>query len=69
MKQTAVMISIKDFSVISGIGQCTIRNLCKASAIPCMKAGRKYLIHKEKALAWLEKYSIEQMQGGMNSAL
>ena len=42
------MLTIKEAAaLVDGLTEYRVRELCKTGAIPCFKAGKKYLINKE----------------------
>ncbi|MBP1538549.1 MAG: helix-turn-helix domain-containing protein [Ruminococcus sp.] len=48
-KQTEItMLTIKQAaSLVQGLTEYRVRELCKTGELPCFKAGKKYLINKD----------------------
>lgn len=42
-----------EFSKITGIGICNVRNMCNIDGFPVAKNGKNYMIHKDQAVSWL----------------
>ena len=52
-----IMVGVKEFARISGIAGNKIRMLAKIDGFPAMRCGGvKIMIHREKAIRWLENY-------------
>ena len=51
-----VMLTINQAAaLVDGITPYRVRQMCIHGEIPCMKAGKKYLINRDKFLAYFEK--------------
>lgn len=64
MVEGPIMVGVKEFARISGIGEKRLRTLAKIDGFPAMRCGGvKIMIHREKAADWLadfvEKEHIE----------
>jgi hypothetical protein len=47
MKQRATMLTIKQATaLIDGLSEYRIRQMCITGELPCIKAGKKYLINQ-----------------------
>ena len=55
-----IMLTVKEFSKVSGIGEKNVRRLAHMDSFPAMKNGVKILIHRKKADAWLADYSVNR---------
>ena len=55
-KKRITMLTIKEASeLVDGITPYRVRQLCIQGLIPHIKAGRKYLINKDKYLEYFER--------------
>lgn len=51
-----VMLTITQAAaLVDGITPYRVRQMCITGEIPCMKAGKKYLINRDKFLAYFEQ--------------
>ena len=49
-----VMLTIKQAAaLVDGLTEYRVRELCKSGQLPCLMAGKKYLINKEVLLRYL----------------
>ena len=55
-----IMVSIQEFSRLSGICEYWVRQFVKIKGFPHMKVGSKYLIHWENARRWLTEQCARQ---------
>jgi len=50
------MLTIKEAALlIDGLTEYRIRQMCITGELPCFKAGKKYLINKQKLLEFINK--------------
>lgn len=47
------LVSVEEFSGMTGICACTVRRMCRTGRVPAVKVGRRWLIGLEKALEGL----------------
>ena len=48
------MLTINEAAaLVEGLSEYRVRQMCKGNQIPCVKAGKKYLINKEVFLRYL----------------
>lgn len=61
IKDNAHYISVRDLAELIDVGPKTIRREINRGELEAIKVGMIYRIHKEDALAWLEKkeYIVE----------
>lgn len=64
---TKITVGVKEFARMTGIGQNKIRGWCNLPDFPASFEGNRYLIHVERAKAWLEKRTQEKT--GINAQL
>ena len=50
-----ILLTVKEFAKVSGLGETCIRNLVRVDGFPALKNGRKYMIHRQAADKWLEE--------------
>ena len=50
-----ILLTVKEFAKVSGLGETCIRNLVRVDGFPALKNGRKYMIHRRAADKWLEE--------------
>ena len=55
-----IMVSIKEFAELTGIGINRLREMTKITGFPAMHSGRHTLIHKDDAVNWLRDYVKKQ---------
>ena len=49
-----VMLTIKEAAaLVDGLTEYRVRQLCKSGVLPCIKAGKKYLINKDVLIRFL----------------
>ena len=49
-----VMLTIKEAAaLVDGLTEFRVRQLCRSGELPCIKAGKKYLINKEVLIRFL----------------
>ena len=49
-----VMLTIKEAAVlVDGLTEFRVRQLCRSGELPCIKAGKKFLINKEVLIRFL----------------
>ena len=54
------LLTIKQAStVIDGLTEYRIRQLCRAGELPCIKAGKKYLINEQTLISFIEALDKE----------
>lgn len=53
MSGTKIMVTVKEFAAMTGIGQNRVRELCYLSDFPASKEGNRFLIHVQAASDWL----------------
>ena len=49
-------ISVREAAVRVGISKDTMFKLAKQDGFPCVKIGRRYLIHKDRLDEWMEEH-------------
>ena len=48
------MLTIKDAAaIVDGLTEYRVRQLCRSGELPCIKAGKKYLINKNVLIRYL----------------
>lgn len=55
MDDEKILLTIKEFAALSGLGVNCVRGLVHVEGFPALKNGRKYMIHRRAASEWLEK--------------
>ena len=58
--QQKILLSVKEFAQISGLGANTIRTLAQIDGFPALRNGRRILIHRRAADAWLEARALHK---------
>ena len=49
-----VMLTIKEAAaLVDGLTEYRVRQLCRSGELPCIKAGKKYLINKDVLISFL----------------
>jgi len=61
MNNGKIMVSVKEFATMTGIGQNRVRELCYLSDFPASKEGNRFLIHVESANEWLRKRAVAKV--------
>ncbi len=52
--EKVTMLTIKEAArLVDGLSEYRIRMMCKSGQIPCIMAGKKYLINKDKLFEFL----------------
>ena len=53
-KTKITMLTIKEAAaLVDGLTEYRIRQLCRSGELPCIKAGKKYLINKDVLIRYL----------------
>ena len=60
LNQQKILLSVKEFAQVSGLGANTIRNLAQIDGFPALRNGRRILIHRRAADAWLEARALHK---------
>lgn len=55
MDDEKILLTIKEFAALSGLGVNCVRSLVHVDGFPALKNGRKYMIHRRAVSEWLEK--------------
>lgn len=55
MDDEKILLTVKEFAAISGLGVNCVRSLVHVDGFPALKNGRKYMIHRQAASEWLEQ--------------
>ena len=55
-----IMLSVKEFSELSGLGEKSIRRLSHVQGFPVIRNGVRIMIHRQAADAWLADYAQHQ---------
>ena len=56
-----VMLTIKEAAaLVDGLTEYRVRQLCRSGELPCIKAGKKYLINKETLHKFLRGELVKQ---------
>ncbi len=55
-----IMLSVKEFSELSGLGEKSIRRLSHVQGFPALRNGVRIMIHRRAADAWLADYAQHQ---------
>ena len=55
MDDEKILLTVKEFAALSGLGVNCVRSLVHVDGFPALKNGRKYMIHRRAASEWLEK--------------
>lgn len=55
LDEQKILLTVKEFAKVSGLGENCIRNLVRVDGFPALKNGRKYMIHRRAADKWLEE--------------
>jgi hypothetical protein len=61
MHNEKIMVSVKEFATMTGIGQNRVRELCYLADFPASKEGNRFLIHVEAANEWLRKRAVAKV--------
>ena len=54
-----IMLTVQEFSKISGIGEKRVRCLTHMDGFPAMRNGVKIMIHRERAAKWLADFACQ----------
>lgn len=52
-----IMVTVKEFAKVSGLGERRVRDFARTADFPAIRAGKKILIHRERATEWLADYA------------
>lgn len=63
MEHVKIMVSVKEFSRLSGLGERKIRELVHLKGFPSFRNGKKIEIHRELAAKWLAEYTMRAAGG------
>ena len=63
MEHVKIMVSVKEFSRLSGLGGRKIRELVHLQGFPSFRNGKKIEIHRELASKWLADYTMRAAGG------
>lgn len=63
MEHVKIMVSVKEFSRLSGLGERKIRELVCMQGFPSWRNGKKVEIHRELATKWLADYTMRAAGG------
>lgn len=63
MDEEKILLTIKEFAKVSGLGETCIRSLVRVQGFPALKNGRKYMIHRRAADKWLEEMAKNARTG------
>ena len=55
MEDEKILLTVKEFAQLSGLGENCVRSLVHVEGFPAIKNGRKYMIHRRAADKWLEE--------------
>ena len=58
--QEKILLTINEFSRITGIGEKTARRLSHVRGFPALRAGRRIMIHRQAADKWLADCAAHQ---------
>ena len=61
-----IMLTVKEFAALSGIGQNRVRGMCRIPGFPATKVGAKILIHAQEGGEWLKQRACNQEGIGGN---
>ena len=50
----AILINVVDAAALLNIKERTVRDMCAKQILPARRVGRRWLIHKEKLIRWVE---------------
>ncbi|MGN0136540.1 helix-turn-helix domain-containing protein [Anaerotignum sp.] len=50
-----LLIDVAALSILTGLGNQRIRQLCKSGELPAFQVGKKWLVEKEDFIAWKDK--------------
>ncbi len=53
-----IMLTVKEFAQVSGIGERRVRELARIDGFPSMHSGVKIMIHQQRAAEWLAEYAV-----------
>ena len=57
---TKIMLTVREFATLSGIGQNQVRAMCRIAGFPAVKVGTKILIHAKEGERWLQEMALRQ---------
>lgn len=55
MTNIKLLVTVKEFAAMTGIGLNRVRKLCYLPDFPASKEGNRFLIHVEAANEWLRR--------------
>ena len=58
--QEKILLTIHEFSHMTGIGEKTARRLSHVRGFPALRVGRRIMIHRTAADKWLAECAIHQ---------
>ena len=50
-----LLLDVAVLSILTGLGDQRIRQLCKSGELPAFQVGKKWLVEKEDFIAWKDK--------------
>ena len=60
LQQQKILVTVNEFAKISGLGAYTVRTLAQIDGFPALRNGRRILIHRRAADAWLEARALHK---------
>lgn len=63
-ERAKIMVSVNEFSRLSGLGERKIREFVNMKGFPSFRNGKKIEIHRELASKWLADYTM-RVAGGV----
>ena len=63
MEHVKIMVTVKEFSRLSGLGERKIREFVHMQGFPAIRNGKKIEIHRELATKWLADYTMRAAGG------
>lgn len=63
MEHVKIMVSVKEFSRLSGLGERKIKEFTRLKGFPAWRNGKKVEIHRELATKWLADYTMRAAGG------
>ena len=55
MTNSKLVVTVKEFAAMTGIGQNRVREFCYLPDFPASKEGNRFIIHVEAANEWLRR--------------
>ena len=59
MTNAKLIVTVKEFAAMTGIGQNRVREFCYLPDFPASKEGNRFLIHMETANEWRRRASAK----------